>query len=187
MAYDVIKKAASLYKNVDMSSFEAEEIVCECARVSLSTIKDVIRINNLKTVEEITQYTKAGAFCKSCIRPGGHETRRYYLEDILRATITEMEKERLNSGPEFKAFSDLTLIQKHRIVERVLAENILPILNADGGSMEVVTEGRGGFTDIFIRYKGACATCASGRTGTYAMIDSTLKSQVDQSIRVHIL
>jgi NifU-like protein len=188
MAYDVIKKAASLYKNVDMSSFEAEEIVCECARVSLSTIKDVIRINNLKTVEEITQYTKAGAFCKSCIRPGGHETRRYYLEDILRDTITEMEKERLNSGPEFKAFSDLTLIQKHRIVERVLAENILPILNADGGSMEVVDmKDAGGFTDIFIRYKGACATCASGRTGTYAMIDSTLKSQVDQSIRVHIL
>ena len=65
MAYDVIKKAASIYKGVDMTHFEEEEIVCECARVSLRTIKDVIRINDLKTVEEITRFTKAGAFCKS--------------------------------------------------------------------------------------------------------------------------
>ncbi|HOI83867.1 MAG TPA: iron-sulfur cluster assembly scaffold protein, partial [Campylobacterales bacterium] len=59
MAYDVIKKAASIYKGVDMESFEEEVIVCECARVSLRTIKEVIKLNNLKTVEEITAYTKA--------------------------------------------------------------------------------------------------------------------------------
>jgi NifU-like protein len=76
MAYDVIKKAASVYKGVDMSLLEDEGIVCECARVTLRTIKDVIRINDLKTVEEITQYTKAGAFCKSCVRAGGHEERK---------------------------------------------------------------------------------------------------------------
>ena len=69
-----------------MSVFEDEEIVCECARVSLSTIKEVIKLNDLKSVEEITQYTKAGAFCKSCIKPGGHEERKFYLEDILRDT-----------------------------------------------------------------------------------------------------
>ena len=72
MAYDVIKKAAAEYKGVDMESFEEEQIICECARVSLATLKEVIRINDLKTVEEITDYTKAGAFCKSCIKPGGH-------------------------------------------------------------------------------------------------------------------
>jgi len=67
MAYDVIKKAAAQYKGVDMESFEEEVIVCECARVSLSTLREVIRLNDLTTVEEITDYTKAGAFCKSCI------------------------------------------------------------------------------------------------------------------------
>ncbi|MGE4461235.1 MAG: iron-sulfur cluster assembly scaffold protein, partial [Arcobacter sp.] len=75
MAYDVIKKAAAEYKGVDMESFEEEQIVCECARVSLATLKEVIKINDLKTVEEITDYTKAGAFCKSCIKPGGHEAK----------------------------------------------------------------------------------------------------------------
>ena len=83
MAYDVIKAAAAQYKGVDPEHFEDEIIVCECARVSLGTIKEVIRLNDLHTVEEITQYTKAGAFCKSCVRPGGHEKREYYLEDSL--------------------------------------------------------------------------------------------------------
>ncbi len=83
MAYDVIKKAASQYKGVDMESFEEDIIVCECARVSLSTLREVIRLNDLTTVEQITDYTKAGAFCKSCIRPGGHEAKDIYLVDLL--------------------------------------------------------------------------------------------------------
>ncbi len=188
MAYDVIKKAASLYKNVDMSVFEEEEIVCECARVSLSTIKEVIKLNDLKTVEEITQYTKAGAFCKSCVKPGGHEERKFHLEDILRDTRAEMEKDRLNAGPEDKAFSELTLIQKHKAVEKAIEESILPILNADGGSVEVVDmKDEDDFTNIFIRYKGACAGCAASRTGTFEAISDTLKNKVDKSIKVHIL
>lgn len=188
MAYDVIKKAASLYKQVDMSVFEDEEIVCECARVSLSTIKEVIKLNDLKSVEEITQYTKAGAFCKSCVKPGGHEKRKFYLEDILRDTRSEMERDRLNSGPEEKSFSDLTLIQKHKKVEMVIEDSILPILNADGGSVEVVDmKDEESGTDVYIRYKGACAGCASSRTGTYEAIADTLRKKVDESIRVHIL
>lgn len=73
MAYDVIKQAAAHYKGISPEDFEDQIIVCECARVSLGTIKEVIKLNDLHSVEEITQYTKAGAFCKSCIKPGGHE------------------------------------------------------------------------------------------------------------------
>jgi len=75
MAYDVIKKAAGLYLGVDEASFEDEIIVCECARVSLGTLREVIKLNDLKTIEQVTDYTKAGGFCKSCIKPGGHEAR----------------------------------------------------------------------------------------------------------------
>ncbi len=188
MAYDVIKKAASLYKNVDMSVFEDEEIVCECAQVSLSTIKEVIRLNDLKTVEEITQYTKAGAFCKSCIRPGGHEKRKFYLVDILADTRAEMEHEKLNAPPEEKTFSELTLIQKHKAVEKVIEQFILPILNADGGSVEVVDmKEEEGSTAVYIRYQGACHGCAASRTGTYEVISDTLKQKVDTSITVYLV
>jgi len=185
MAYDVIKKAASIYKGVDMSSLVEEEIVCECARVSLRTIKDVIRINDLKSVEAITQYTKAGAFCKSCIRPGGHEKRSHYLVDILNSTRAEMAKEKLVTQAETRDFATMNLIQKHRAIETVLDEKIRSALAADGGSMEIVDirEGEGMIT-IYIRYLGACKGCISSTKGTLQFIENVLHKELSQNIRV---
>lgn len=185
MAYDVIKKAASLYKGVDMESLEDGVIVCECARVSLGTIKDVIRINNLKTVEEITQYTKAGAFCKSCIRPGGHEERNYYLVDILREVRAEMEKEKTQKYVEPKDFKSMGLVQKLKAVEKSLEAEVKPMLAADGGSLEVVDiRDNEGFSDLFVRYMGACRGCPASQTGTLYAIQNYLNEKLDKSIRV---
>ena len=191
MAYDVIKKAAGMYKGVDSESFETEYIVCECARVSLSTLREVIRINDLTTVEQITDYTKAGAFCKSCIRPGGHEKKDIYLVDVLADVRREMEEERLktaiaqgSSGVEM-AFADMTMVQKIKKVEATLDEYIRPMLVMDGGNMEVIDikENLPHF-DIYIRYLGACSSCASGSTGTLYAIESVLRQKVDENVRI---
>ncbi len=185
MAYDVIKKAASLYKNVDLSTLESEDIVCECARVSLRTIREVIRLNDLKTVEEITQYTKAGAFCKSCIRPGGHEERRYYLVDILKEVRSEMESERLREHTEEKVFAQMNLIQKHKALETVLDEKVRPNLLRDGGNLEVVDmKEQDTTTEVYIHYLGACKGCPSSQTGTQIYIEEILHGELDENIRV---
>ncbi len=191
MAYDVIKKAASQYMGVDFDSLEDEIIVCECARVSLGTIKEVIKLNDLKSVEEITDYTKAGAFCKSCIKPGGHEEREYYLVDILKEVREEMAAEAVKSADERVSagekvpFAQMTLVQKLKAVEDVLDENIRQMLVMDGGNMEVLDiKENGGNIDIYIRYLGACSGCASSSTGTLYAIEATLKEKLDESIRV---
>ncbi|MEA3456488.1 MAG: iron-sulfur cluster assembly scaffold protein, partial [Campylobacterota bacterium] len=187
MAYDVIKKAAAQYKGVDMESFEEEIIVCECARVTLSTLKEVIRLNDLTTVEQITDYTKAGAFCKSCIRPGGHEEKDIYLVDLLE----EHEKEKMSqaadasgSGASF-AFADMTLVQKIKAVDKVIDDNIRQMLIMDGGDMEILDiKENGANVDIYIRYLGACSGCASSSTGTLFAIENILKEKLDENIRV---
>jgi NifU-like protein len=185
MAYDVIKKAASIYKNVDMSELESEDIVCECARVSLGTIKEVIRLNDLKTVDEITQYTKAGAFCKSCIRPGGHEERRYYLVDILNETRREMENEQVRARIEEKDFLHMNIIQKHKVLEKILDEKVRPNLLRDGGNLEVVDiQEQDEKTEVFVQYLGACNGCPSAQTGTQAFIEEILHDELNDSIRV---
>jgi NifU-like protein len=177
MAYDVIKKAAALYKGVDISALEEADIVCECARVNLRTIKDVIRINDLKTVDEITQYTKAGAFCKSCIQPGGHEERKYYLVDILKETRAEMEREKLQSILTESDFKSMTLIQKHKAVERLLDEEVRSMLASDGGSVEVVDmKEKDPVTEVYIHFTGACANCPSSKTGTLDVVRSKLQT-----------
>ena len=187
MAYDVIKKAAGQYMNVDMESFETEVIVCECARVSLSTLQEVIRLNDLTTIEQITDYTKAGAFCKSCIRPGGHEEKDVYLVDLLH----EYNQEKLLAGSTLGGvdatieFAKMSIVQKLKAVEKVIDDNIRQMLIMDGGDMEVLDIKENGENfDIYIRYLGACNGCASADTGTLFAIENVLKEKCDENIRV---
>ena len=188
MAYDVIKKAAGLYLGVEAESFEDEIIVCECARVSLGTLHEVIRLNNLTTVEEITDYTKAGGFCKSCIKPGGHEEREWYLEDILRDTRKAMDEEKMAAAADAGVagdFATMTLVQKIKAIDAVVDENIRQFLVMDGGDMEVIDiKDSDENIDVYIRYLGACNGCSSSSTGTLYAIEAALKEKLSPNIRV---
>jgi len=188
MAYDVIKKAAGLYLGVDAESFEEEIIVCECARVSLKTLQEVIRLNDLTTIEQITDYTKAGGFCKSCIKPGGHEEREYYLVDILRDTRREMDEEKMRAAADAgskASFESMTLVQQIKAIDAEIDESIRQFLIMDGGDMEVIDVKPGDeYIDVYIRYLGACNGCASSATGTLYAIESTLKEKLSKKIRV---
>ena len=190
MAYDVIKKAAAQYKGVDMESFEEEVIVCECARVTLSTLQEVIRLNDLTTVEQITDYTKAGAFCKSCIRPGGHEEKEVYLVDLLEEYETEKLAGKATlgaaaAGADSVNFAQMTIVQRIKAVDKVVDENIRQMLIMDGGDMEILDIKENGENfDIYIRYLGACSGCASSSTGTLFAIENILKEKLDNNIRV---
>ncbi|MDQ1244055.1 MAG: NifU-like protein [Campylobacterota bacterium] len=188
MAYDVIKKAAGLYMGVDAESFEEEIIVCECARVSLKTLQEVIKLNDLTTIEQITDYTKAGGFCKSCIRPGGHEKREYYLVDILRDTRREMDEEKMKAAADAGAkgsFESMTLVQQIKAIDAQIDESVRQFLIMDGGDMEVIdVKSSDDYIDVYIRYLGACNGCASSATGTLYAIESTLKEKLSKKIRV---
>ncbi|EOJ2186766.1 iron-sulfur cluster assembly scaffold protein [Campylobacter coli] len=187
MAYDVIKQAAAHYKGISPEDFEDQIIVCECARVSLGTIKEVIKLNDLHTVEEITQYTKAGAFCKSCIKPGGHEKRDYYLVDILAETRAEIDREKLkNTMKSDVAFDEMTVVGQLKAVESVLDAEIRPMLHNDGGDLEVIDiqKVEGAAIDVYIRYLGACSGCSSGSGATLYAIETILQEELSPNIRV---
>ncbi|EAL8572867.1 iron-sulfur cluster assembly scaffold protein [Campylobacter jejuni] len=187
MAYDVIKQAAAHYKGISPEDFEDQIIVCECARVSLGTIKEVIKLNDLHSVEEITQYTKAGAFCKSCIKPGGHEKRDYYLVDILAETRAEIDREKLkNTMKSDVAFDEMTVVGQLKAVESVLDAEIRPMLHNDGGDLEVIDiqKAEGAAIDVYIRYLGACNGCSSGSGATLYAIETILQEELSPNIRV---
>jgi NifU-like protein len=190
MAYDVILEAAAQYKGVDRETLVNADIVCECARVTKQEVIDAIKNNDLKTIEEVIETTKAGSFCKSCIRPGGHEPKDIYLVDILEDVRAEMEKEKLEAAAQTTAsgdnsFDKMTIVQRIKAVDAVIDEYIRPMLVMDGGDMEIIDiKENTPYYDIYIRYLGACGSCASGSTGTLYAIESTLKQKVDENIRV---
>ena len=190
MAYDVILEAAAQYKGVERSEIENADIVCECARKTRKDIVDAIREHNLQTVEEIIETTKAGSYCKSCIRPGGHEAKDVYLVDILAEVKESLETERLSAAADTtqageNSFDKMTIVQRIKAVDAVIDEYIRPMLVMDGGNMEIIDiKENVPYYDIYIRYLGACSSCASGSTGTLYAIESTLKQKVDENIRI---
>jgi len=190
MAYDVIIEAAAQYKGVDRSEIVNADIVCECARKTRKDIVDAIREHNLQTVEEIVATTKAGSYCKSCVRPGGHEEKDVYLVDILAEVKEQLEHEKLEIAADTtqsgeNSFDKMTIVQRIKAVDAVIDEYIRPMLIMDGGNMEIIDIKENiPYYDIYIRYLGACSSCASGSTGTLYAIEATLKQKLDENIRV---
>ncbi len=190
MAYDVILEAAAQYKGVDRESLQNIDIVCECARKTKQDIITAIRDYDLTTVEQIGEKTKAGTYCKSCVRPGGHEPRDIYLVDILEETRKLIDQESLEKSANTtqtgeNSFDKMTIVQRIKAVDAVIDEFIRPMLVMDGGDMEIIDIKENiPHYDIYIRYLGACGSCASGSTGTLYAIESTLKQKVDENIRV---
>lgn len=185
MAYEVIKRATSIYRNVDIATLNDTNIVCECARITLQTVEDAIRINDLKTVEDITDYTKAGAFCKSCIRPGGHEKRDHYLVDILARVRAEIDRERNPQKSAADDFAELSVVKQIKAVEAALDEYVRPALARDGGGIELenITPAEDGRVQVHLSYQGSCKGCAGSVAGTLTFVEQTLRKEVSDKIQ----
>ena len=172
-----------------MESFEDEFIICECARVTQDTIMEVIKLNKLKSIEEIVDYTKAGGFCKSCVKPGGHEKKDVYLVDLLAEALEEMEAEeksrKIIEARGDGSFASMGLVQKIKAVESILEEYIRPTLKADGGNVELldIREADGKF-EVLIKYQGECMSCSMNTTTTLAGIEDMLNFKLKAPIKV---
>jgi len=188
MAYDVIIEAAAKYQGKDVEELKDNEIVCECARVTKKEIEEIVKKYNVKSVEELQQYTKAGTYCKSCVAPGGHEERSIYLVDIIKEVQEKTKKENLLNSSNSDNFEQMSLINKIKAIEEFLNAKIKPMLAMDGGSLELIDiREEDGITKVYIRYLGACSTCASGGATLFAIEDELKKHFNTDKIKVEQL
>jgi NifU-like protein len=68
MGMEALEAAIANYRKtaVKQETVGKERIVCKCFSVTDKKIISAIKKNNLKTVEDITNYTKAGGGCSNC-------------------------------------------------------------------------------------------------------------------------
>jgi NifU-like protein len=178
MAYDVIMEAAAKYKGKKVDELKDDEIVCECARVTRKEIEDIVRKYNVKTVEELQKYTDAGKYCKSCVAPGGHEERDVYLVDIIKEVQEQMKKEAVKNTSN-EEFDKMSFINKIKKIEEIINTKVKPMLAMDGGSLELVdVREEDGKINVYVRYLGACSTCASSHV-TLLGIEDFLKRELN--------
>ncbi len=66
MGQSALKKAIADYRGIQIME-KPGNIVCECFDVNDLEIIDAVKNNNLETVEDVTDYLKAGGGCGNCI------------------------------------------------------------------------------------------------------------------------
>jgi len=174
MGREALQAAVANYRGeVWKDDHEEGALVCKCFAVDEVLIEETVRANNLRTVEEVTNFTKAGGGCSAC-----HEG----IEEVLTRVLAERgEKFDPNAvaGEQKKSNSGLTNLQRMRRIEELL-EEIRPNLQRDHGDVELVeVDGR----DIFVKMTGACAGCQMAAT-TLGGIQQHLAEGLGEFIQV---
>jgi NifU-like protein len=177
MGREALHAAIANYRGeVWKDDHEEGSLVCKCFAVDSAMIEETVRANNLSTVEQVTNYTKAGGSCATC-----HEG----IEEILarvaaeRCTAPVVEAKPAAADAQAAAKPKLTNFQRMRKIEEVV-ESIRPMLKQDHGDIEIVeVEGR----NIYVKLQGACAGCMMEHA-TLAGIQSKLAEALGEMVRV---
>ncbi|MBU1711824.1 MAG: Fe-S cluster assembly protein NifU [Proteobacteria bacterium] len=158
MGRDALEKAISHYRGEKEKKVEGE-IVCECFGVTDVDIRRAVTENNLSTIEDVTDYVKAGGGCEKC-----HEK----IQDII-DSVQSKEK------PVKKKVIKLTNIQKIKLIEETLEREIKPALKKDGGNIELIdVDGN----RIIVKMRGTCATCSKSQITLKHYVESKLRELV---------
>jgi NifU-like protein len=165
MGQEALEAAIAHYRGEEAPKKTEERIVCKCFDVSEEKIRKVAIENHLTTVEEITNFTKAGGGCGACIPE---------IEAILRDVWSMKEV------PKPKEPKKLTNLQKIALIQDVLEREIRPRLQADGGDLELLDiEGN----KVVIGLRAMCVSCPMGGV-TVQGIEAKLRELVSGDIIV---
>jgi len=162
MGREALQAAIADYRGeVWSDDHEEGELICKCFAIDAVMIEDTIRANDLSSVEDVTNYTKAGGGCSSC-----HEG----IEEILTKVLAEQGIEfDADSAPKPRiqplseptpetppeAPSGLSSFQRIKKIEEVIAK-VRPVLQADHGDIELIDVQD---NKVMVHLVGACAGC----------------------------
>ena len=152
MGMEALQAAIANYRGEKTAVADTDHdgaVICKCFGVTDTKIREVAKINNLHKAEEITNYTKAGGGCGCCL-----DEIQQILDDLWKI---ESKKPTAPPPPH-----KMTTVQKVMKVQEVIDKEIKPMLEKDGGSIELIDiQG----DKVIVRLCGRCATCpASGVT-----------------------
>ncbi len=171
MGREALEAAIENYRSGGEKKHELEgRVVCNCFGVTENEIERVIQENNLNTVEEVTNYCKAGGGCGGC--QGEIEK---IIEKIQGEKIKESPAAKPRRGPK------LTNIQKIQLIQQTINEQIRPALRAHGGNVELIdVEG----SKVIVAFRGMCAQCMLAEYTMKDLVEARLKEFVSEDLFV---
>jgi NifU-like protein len=162
MGREALEAAIENYRGGGKKKHELEgRVVCTCFGVTEKEIERVIRDNDLTTVEQVTNYCKAGGGCGGC---------KGEIEKILERIQGDKAGRILETTPRWAG--RLTNIQKIQMIQQTINEQIRPALRAHGGDIELIdVEGN----KVIVAFRGMCAQCK--------LTEFTMKDVVEAKLR----
>jgi len=167
MGYEALQAAVANYRGETwVDDHEEGALICKCFGIDEGMIERTVRSNGLTTIDEITNFTKAGGGCSTCAEG---------IEGVLERVNAEMVAEGLLSAErafvpgstprkvkdkkivaiEAEKPAPLTTLQKIRLIEETI-EQIRPSLQRDGGDCELIdVDGN----RVTVKLTGACVGC----------------------------
>lgn len=170
MGQEALQEAIDFYKSGGKKADQPVEkgtIVCTCFSVTDTAIEQAIRENNLTTVSEVTNYTKAGGGCGGC---------KPQIEKIL-----ETVNGRKEQTAAYQETKPMTLLEKIDKIRSVFDHDIRPYLQKDGGDCSFVDINE---NTVKISFQGQCAGCVFSKATQIDFIEKTLKEKVHPDLVV---
>jgi NifU-like protein len=182
MGQEALEAAIYNYRGIPLEAHDDEEgvLICSCFGITDAKIKKAVAQNNLFSAEQVTNYVKAGGGCGSCLTK---------IDDIIREVKQEAANKNLHSYkakakaeiPSSEQKRPLTTVQKVALIQKVLDEEVRPVLIADGGDVELYdVEG----DKIKVILKGACGSCSSSTATLKIAIEARLRDRISKEIIV---
>ncbi|HBA54642.1 Fe-S cluster assembly protein NifU [Syntrophorhabdus aromaticivorans] len=166
LGQQALEQAIGSYKGAPQKE-PGEQIICECFGITDREIERAITENHLTTVQEVTNYTKAGGGCENC-----HEKIRAIIDRVYAGTTLEGKVEKKPR---------LSNLQKIRLIEETIEKEIRPSLKHDGGDIDLIDIVG---NRVIVATRGTCATCHAAQLTLKGFVEYKLRELVSPELVV---
>jgi NifU-like protein len=171
MGEEALEAAISFYETDGKVSTPPQKdgrVVCHCFGITDKEIEKAVVENGLKTLADVTNFTKAGGACGKC-----HKEIQSMIDKFTGAAQVV----------ENKAPIRMTTLQKIDKIREVIASDVRPILAQDGGDCELVdVDGN----DVYVELIGHCKGCAFSNNTLVSVVEKKLREKISDQLNVKL-
>ena len=180
MGQEALEAAIYNYRGIALPTHDDDDegaLICSCFGITEAKIRRVVLENHLTDAEQVTNYVKAGGGCGSCLAS---------IDDIIRdvkekAAVPALNNHSVGVANSQQSLKPLTNVQRIALIQKVLDEEVRPVLIADGGDVELYdVEG----DKVKVILQGACGSCSSSTATLKIAIEARLQDRVSKNLVV---
>ena len=161
MVHEALEAAIADYYNEEITIHQDEEVVCNCFHITRTFLENEIKSNNLKTIDDVINYTKAGGACGRC-------------QGKIKAILDNINSDK----PKQENLTKTQLIIK---INNIIEKYISPELRKDGGDIELIDVED---NKIKVKLSGKCQLCNRSQLTFTHFVEATLREHIDENIEI---